>query len=691
MSAGGIKAGKAFLELSTDATNMERGLHRAEGSIRKFGATVSSIGMVGFTAASAAIGAIVSNVHVFGSMGSEMEELSLKTGMSVEMLSEMKHVLAMSGVSVESFEVAVKKMNSTLNKADQKGGSKSLESLGLSIKSLMAMSPEDRFMTLAEALSKVSDSGRKSALAVEFFGRGGTKMLPMLADGADGIQALREEAEKLGLTMSGESAASAYELERGMKTLWEQLKMVSFQIGAELAPYIMQLINRAKEILSHVRAWVHQNAGLIISTVKLLVAIAGVSLAVMVLGEAIQGLSFIVTACRLAVGVTVAAFTLMKTTWLALAATAKFIKATFLTVQLAMEAMSVSSALAMDVMKIGMKGALGGATALLNPWMLLAGVVAAAAVAVVASQVDWATAWKRMKDDTTLAWGGITAAIQKGDLQGAIKIVWLLIQLEWYRATGTLSEITSGWWHDWTNMWTDIIYGVKGMWQAFCSSIAIAFSEIVAGVMTTWGMVSDFWQSSLAKMQNIAAKAWAVIKSVFNDDINVGVEFGKADSELRSKLAEIDKGVAERQARSDALGAKSVADATKDAAALEQEYADAKQGEEERYSADLNEIQKKIDGARGTLEKAVADTKAVKEETVEKRKRKDYGGGDNLPEKIAGSAVGTFDSFIVGMIGRMGGGGVAERTAAAAERTAEATEEMNDKLDDLDGEDERFQ
>ena len=52
--------------------------------------------------------------------------------------------------------------------------------LGLSMADLRKLSPEDQFTLIADRLSKVENTTRRAALAMEIFGRGGTELLPML-------------------------------------------------------------------------------------------------------------------------------------------------------------------------------------------------------------------------------------------------------------------------------------------------------------------------------------------------------------------------------------------------------------------------------------------------------------------------------------------------------------------------------
>ena len=68
------------------------------------------------------------------------------------------------------------------------------------------MTPEQQFLTLAEAISKVEDKTRQAQLMQAFFGRGSKELLPLIMDLSDKIDISRamlyrniKELEEAGL------------------------------------------------------------------------------------------------------------------------------------------------------------------------------------------------------------------------------------------------------------------------------------------------------------------------------------------------------------------------------------------------------------------------------------------------------------------------------------------------------------
>ncbi|XAM00057.1 hypothetical protein OT109_01465 [Phycisphaeraceae bacterium D3-23] len=78
---------------------------------------------------------------------------------------------------------------------------------------------------------------------MQVFGRSGQELIPLLADGAKGIDALRAEAKRLGLTISDETARKAAKLTDAIGKLKLQAKVAAINIGAALAPSLIKVFN----------------------------------------------------------------------------------------------------------------------------------------------------------------------------------------------------------------------------------------------------------------------------------------------------------------------------------------------------------------------------------------------------------------------------------------------------------------
>lgn len=285
-TAAGIRAGKAYVEIGTMDSGLTKGLRAAREKVQSFGKSISEMGTTLAAAGAGIVAPLALAVKQFIDFGSQLDDMSKKTGFSVETLSELKFVSDQSGSSLEDIEKAAKKMASTL--LDAKDGSDAasdaLARLGLSAGILLQMSPEDQFFAIATALSEVDDATTKAALAQDIFGRAGTNLLPMLAEGADGMAALREEAKRLGVTMSKEDAQAAETLGDAFGSLTAAFGSAFRQIGAELAPALQGIAEDMTRLLPHIREFIRDNGEWVVQLAKIATGLLAVGGAMKALG-----------------------------------------------------------------------------------------------------------------------------------------------------------------------------------------------------------------------------------------------------------------------------------------------------------------------------------------------------------------------------------------------------------------------
>ena len=175
-----VRAGEAYTELST-RDKMSAGLARAQARLRRFGAACEGLGrtMIGLGAAVA--GPVVASLKMFSSLGDAAAKMVRRTGLSVRAVQELGFAAKLSGTDVGSLENGIKRMQRNVYDAERVLSTSvdALRDLGLSVKDLQGLAPEDQFTLMAERMGQVEDASRRAALAQVLFGRAGTMLLPM--------------------------------------------------------------------------------------------------------------------------------------------------------------------------------------------------------------------------------------------------------------------------------------------------------------------------------------------------------------------------------------------------------------------------------------------------------------------------------------------------------------------------------
>lgn len=285
-SAGEIRATGAVVEVGGDLSPLQRALRAGGRVVKDFGADIMKVGAATTAAGLALVGPLLGAFYAYTEMGSQLVDMSDRTGVAVEALQGLGYAAEQSGSSMADVETGLKKMSTLLVNA--RGGSReaaeALARLGLSVQDFDGLSPDQAMMKFADAIGNVDDPMERSAAAVAIFGRSGTKLLPMMKDGAAGIDTLIERHKRLNRTISTEDAQAAEQMGDLLSDLKQGFMSLVFQIGAGVAPVLKQFLNQAIEVIGAVTGWVNQNRELIGWIFRVGVVITGVGVGITILG-----------------------------------------------------------------------------------------------------------------------------------------------------------------------------------------------------------------------------------------------------------------------------------------------------------------------------------------------------------------------------------------------------------------------
>lgn len=428
-SSGGIKAGKAFVELYGEDSKLVRTLKANEIRLKEWGGKIAGIGAMAIGAGSAVLTPLIAAAKLFSDAGSDMADMAGRTGASVEALSSLGYAAEQSGSSLEELEGGLKKQAKFLTEAAQGGKAQNevLKRMGLTIGQLATMSPEEQFRTISAELAKIQNPTLRAATAMEIFGKSGANLLPMISQ----LGELEERARSLGLVMSSEDAAAADTLGDAWGDLIGMGKMLVFQVGAALAPLLTDLVTSAINLSAGFIGWVKANRETIVTVAKIAAAVAAVGVGLVVLGGIISGVG-------IAFGI--------------LASVATFI---------ASAVGVIGAGLAFLVSPIGLVlVALGALTA----WFFTATKTGRSAVQYL---IDIFTT---LYNEATEAFGGITDALVAGDWGGAMDIAGQFLKVQW-------KKVTVFFWDQWNNFLSMFLSG------------SIDIAKRVAGVFVEMGVM----------------------------------------------------------------------------------------------------------------------------------------------------------------------------------------------------------
>ena len=168
----------------------------------------------------------------------ELNKLSQKIGISVEALSTLQFAAQLSDVGLDTLKTGLKGLSANLTeaRAGLGEGAALFQALGISVEDTAGnlKSSDTILLEIADRFASVEDGATKTALAVKLFGKSGMDMIPFLNQGASGIRELMQEAERLGLKLSTETAQAAEAFNDNLTALKASSSGLGITLATEL-------------------------------------------------------------------------------------------------------------------------------------------------------------------------------------------------------------------------------------------------------------------------------------------------------------------------------------------------------------------------------------------------------------------------------------------------------------------------
>lgn len=242
-----------FATLTLDNSDYEKKLGQSQKSAGSFSSKVGTAfktgarAVAGFVTGVAAVGAAIGGLVLkMVDAGSEIDDNAQKIGFSTEAYQYWSLVMQRIGTDASTLSLAIRNMTTfTQNLADGQGDALlTLQKLGIGYEEFMAMTPEEQFYTLIEALQGVTDETERTQLAQDIFGnRVYQELLPLLGMEQGSLEDLRNEFESLGLIMSDDMVKSIAAVGDKLDNLGNLFKVMGLNIAVDFLPEINNILD----------------------------------------------------------------------------------------------------------------------------------------------------------------------------------------------------------------------------------------------------------------------------------------------------------------------------------------------------------------------------------------------------------------------------------------------------------------
>ena len=205
----------------------------------------------------------------------ELNTLAKQTGFSTDELQKFKYASDLVDVSMSDITGAASKLKKAVS-----GDSKELAQLGVKTKNADGSFRDINsiFYDTLAALGNVQNETERDTLAMDVFGRGADSLAGIIDDGGAALKAYGQEAEDMGLILSGETLVSLNKTNDALDKLKAQASARLAETGAKALEVLTPVLEKVLGLLSGLLERIGQLTPAQMETImKILAVVAAIS------------------------------------------------------------------------------------------------------------------------------------------------------------------------------------------------------------------------------------------------------------------------------------------------------------------------------------------------------------------------------------------------------------------------------
>ncbi len=259
-----VRVAADMKEFEKGAQDMQTRLKDLGGRVSKTGGTLTK--WVTGPIAGAAAGLLALGTKM-GNTADEILDLSSVTGMSTEAIQEWRAVSDRAGVSTDAVAKASEMLTKSMSRGEEGSADMrdAMETLGLSMDEVRAMSPDERMETLITSLQGVDDAGKRAELGTKLLRNGFQELAPILDMTEDEMQSVIDGAHESGRIMGDEALENADAFRKGLDELKGEFMGLFHSVMGDVMPMLTDsLLPMIKDnIVPAIRGFAETIGGLI--------------------------------------------------------------------------------------------------------------------------------------------------------------------------------------------------------------------------------------------------------------------------------------------------------------------------------------------------------------------------------------------------------------------------------------------
>ena len=242
--------------IGANVKNFEQGMKRVEARLKDVGRQTTWMGRdlqrsitMPFLAASASVIAMAHNTAQYADRISDLSDV---TGISTDALQEWDFVANRVGVTTEVISGAFGSLGRRMSQF-QRGSGPAVDAarqLGVEFRNAdgTIRNADNILMDIIGRLNDMPADLDRAGIGTALFGRRWETLAPIIGRGIDNIQQIRQEAQDLGLVLSGESLEAANKFREEMVKFSAQMKAAGHNLALDFMPVILEFLPVATEM-----------------------------------------------------------------------------------------------------------------------------------------------------------------------------------------------------------------------------------------------------------------------------------------------------------------------------------------------------------------------------------------------------------------------------------------------------------
>ena len=228
---------------SGDLNTLTESGKKAEGGMAGLKAGAAAAAAAIATAAVAAGAMAKASIDAADSAG----EAAAAAGITVEQYTRLGYAMKFSVGGADALDGSMKFLNKSMFDAANGSAQASMafDRLGIAYTNTdgSLRDSTEVMLDVADKFSTMQDGAQKSAMAMDIFGKSGADMVPFLNQGREGISALTDQADRLGVTLTGDVADAAGQFNDNIDILKGAAQGFGNQVMKGLLPALNNLGN----------------------------------------------------------------------------------------------------------------------------------------------------------------------------------------------------------------------------------------------------------------------------------------------------------------------------------------------------------------------------------------------------------------------------------------------------------------